>query len=278
MRETTWDVIIAGGGPAGLAAALHAAALGWDTLVVTRGPAGGAVRRLALVASVPWMPVGLSGSEYVERLLTRAAAYGVTLRRHREVLALRPGPEGHRLACADGAEYRAHAVIIATGADFTVPAIPGAAELAGAGVFAAVPADASALTGRRVVVAGQAADVVPVADALRDRCREAIAVVLPDREVTTICGVGGPETVIVRDHRAGRTRALVADTVLLPCPAVPRDQWLGASLEALLAGGAIAAAGGVRHRAPIPVTRAIAEGIEAAERVHGHLTATRRAR
>lgn len=278
MSDTTWDVIVAGGGAAGLAAALHAAALGWDTLVVTRGAGGGGARRLALVESVPGMPVGLSGPEYIERMMARALRYGVALRRECELTGLQRGAPMHLLACADGSTLMARAVIITTGAEIALPAIPGAAELAGAGVYAAVPGGPEALTGRHVVVAGAAADVAPVANALRACCGSVTTVVPPECEVTCVCGVGGPESVVTRDHRTGRTRAQVADAVLLPCPAVPRDAWLSAPLAETVAHAGIGAAGGVCHRVPISVSQAIAEGIRAARAAHEHLVAARRAR
>jgi hypothetical protein len=278
VSDTTWDVIVAGGGAAGLAAAMHAAALGWDTLVVTRGAGGGGARRLALVESVPGMPVGLSGPEYIERMLTRASAYGVTLLRDRTLTGLIPGAAVHALQCEDGTLLTARAVIIATGAELPLPTIPGAAELAGAGVYAVPPGGPEALAGRHVVVAGDAADVTPVADALRACCGSVTTVVQPECEVTCVCGVGGPESVVTRDHRTGHTRAQVADAVLLPCPAVPRDAWLGAPLAETVAHAGIGAAGGVCHRVPISVSQAIAEGIRAARAAHEHLIAARRAR
>ena len=64
---STWDLAIAGGGMAGLAAAVQAAADGLRTLVLQRGAPGGRARELARVEVVPGFPVGLGGAELADR-------------------------------------------------------------------------------------------------------------------------------------------------------------------------------------------------------------------
>ncbi len=146
-----FDVIIAGGGIAGLSAGLTAAGLGQTTLVLTGDVLGGNLLSIDSIEGYPGYPDGVAGYELCPALHEQAAAgaeFTMT-----EISGLEADGDGWRVQTADGA-HRARAVILATGTRLRALEVPGAERLWGRGVSHCASCDAPLLRGRPVAVVG----------------------------------------------------------------------------------------------------------------------------
>ena len=150
-----YDVAIVGGGPAGLAAAIHARARDRTALIVTNEPTASPLCRAETVDNYPGLP-HTGGRALVEALLTQAEELGAQLRLGRVLNVM---PMGGSVMLSVGPEVEeARAVILATGA--ARPArLPGEAELLGRGVSYCATCDGMLYRGRAVAVAGDAPDL-----------------------------------------------------------------------------------------------------------------------
>jgi thioredoxin reductase (NADPH) len=132
-----YDLVIAGGGPAGLAAAMYAAREGIDSVVIDSGGLGGNAGVSDRIDNYPGFPEGISGRELTDRFIAQARRYDVELVGGARAESVRPdqaeaGDLSVRLA--SGQELAAHAVLAATGSTYRRLGIPGEDELIGAGV------------------------------------------------------------------------------------------------------------------------------------------------
>jgi thioredoxin reductase (NADPH) len=130
-----YDLIIVGGGPAGLAAAVYGASEGLQTLLVEREAPGGQAGRSASIENYLGFPVGLSGGDLARRAVAQARRFGTELVTPVEVVGLRSHDGYHTIRTADGAELSCRALLVATGVSYRLLDVPGAAELAGAGLY-----------------------------------------------------------------------------------------------------------------------------------------------
>jgi thioredoxin reductase (NADPH) len=154
-----FDLIVVGGGPGGLAAAVTAAAEGVRVLVVERESIGGQASSSARIRNYLGFPRGIVGSELAQRAYQQAWVFGVAFLHMREVVALRSevGEAGlvHVLSLSDGREVSAPAVVVATGVEYRRIASERLEELLGLGVYyGASTAEAQAYAGCDVFVAG----------------------------------------------------------------------------------------------------------------------------
>jgi thioredoxin reductase (NADPH) len=146
------DLIVIGGGPAGLTAALYACRAGICPLVFAGPTIGGQIINTERVENFPGFPEGLSGMELGQRLKEQAEKFGADLRQEgvKEVNFSAYPLEVHTASESN----RARAVIIATGAYPRRLGVPGEAEFFGRGVSTCATCDAFFYTDRRVVVVG----------------------------------------------------------------------------------------------------------------------------
>ena len=150
-----YDLAVVGAGPAGIAAAVHAASEGLRTLVVEREAIGGQAGTSSLIRNYPGFPRGISGAELAQRSYQQAWVFGARFLVTCEVTALRPNDGRHTVVLADGAEVEAGAVVLATGVSYRRLGIPELEELRGAGVFyGASGPEGRALAGKDVCVVG----------------------------------------------------------------------------------------------------------------------------
>ena len=246
------DVVVIGGGPAGLAAAVYGASEGLDTLVVEREAIGGQAGASSRIRNYLGFPRGVSGQRLTYQAFQQAQLLGAEFRVMRQAMTLRR--EGGELVTtlSDGKELAGRAVILATGVSYRRLGIPSLETLNGAGVFyGAATTEARALEGREVYVvggansAGQAAIHLSkyasrVTLVVRGRSLEAsmsdylikeiqntdnVGVRL-DTRVVGGGGEGGLEQLVLEDAAAARTETVPAAALFVLIGAEPHTDWL----------------------------------------------------
>lgn len=153
-KQSYYDLICVGGGPASLTAALYAAREGLDVLVIERGGLGGQAGVTERLDNFPGFPDGINGGEFADRLAQQARNFGVEMLQAQDVVGLRAEEESRYITTADGAEYAARAVLIATGSTYRRLGVPGEDELIGAGVHFCATCDGPFYKGKHVAVIG----------------------------------------------------------------------------------------------------------------------------
>jgi thioredoxin reductase (NADPH) len=129
-----YDLIIIGGGPAGLAAAVYGASEGLKTVMVERQAPGGQAGTSSRIENYLGFPSGLSGADLARRAVTQARRFGVeTLAA--EAVGMRCQDSYRFVQLADGGELSSHVILISTGVAWRKLDVPGTERLAGAGVY-----------------------------------------------------------------------------------------------------------------------------------------------
>ncbi|HVO41354.1 MAG TPA: FAD-dependent oxidoreductase, partial [Aggregatilineales bacterium] len=116
-RMTVYDLLIIGGGPCGLTAAIYAAREGFDTLVIERSGLGGQAGITGGLENFPGFPQGIGGAEFAERLVEQAHRFDVEILQAQDVINLNPDEDGCRAVdLASGTHLHGYAILIASGA------------------------------------------------------------------------------------------------------------------------------------------------------------------
>jgi len=151
-----YDVLIVGGGPAGLAAAVYGSSEGLSVLLVERRAMGGQAGTSARIENYLGFPNGISGDELSERAVRQAKRFGAELILMRQVVDILPLRAGGYQAKLDGQEHvEANTIILTTGVEWRRREGEGIRRLAGKGVFyGSVTSDPAALIGKRVFIVG----------------------------------------------------------------------------------------------------------------------------
>lgn len=152
-----YDLVIVGGGPAGLAAAVYGASEGLKTIMVEREGPGGQAGQSSRIENYLGFPAGLSGSELTQRATTQARRLGAELLTLQDTTGLRVEGAGRIVELSGGGSLSASTVLIASGVSYRQLNAPGFAELTGQGIYyGAALADARECTDQHVVVIGGA--------------------------------------------------------------------------------------------------------------------------
>jgi thioredoxin reductase (NADPH) len=147
------DIVIVGGGPAGLAAALYGARARAKTIVFEKALPGGQIAITDWIENYPGFGEGMSGADLGERMREHAEKFGAEFRTFESVQSVRADGGGFVLT-ADGAEYGARSVILATGTTPRKLDIPGEAEFTGRGVSWCATCDGPLFRDREVAIIG----------------------------------------------------------------------------------------------------------------------------
>jgi len=149
------DLLVVGGGPAGLAAAVYGASEGLDTLLVEGTALGGQAGSSRRIENYLGFPAGISGSELTSRAVSQARKFGARTATPYRAIALEPGNGRHLVRLEENHEIAARAVVLATGADYRRLPLDDLAEYEGLSVFyAAGPPEAQLCGASRVAVVG----------------------------------------------------------------------------------------------------------------------------
>jgi thioredoxin reductase (NADPH) len=152
-----YDLVIVGGGPAGLAAAVYGASEGLRTLMVEREAPGGQAGQSSRIENYLGFPAGLSGSELAQRATTQARRLGAELLTVQDAVGLRAEGAGRFVTLSGGGELSSHCVLVASGVSYRQLDAPGFAELTGAGVYyGAAMTEARSCADQHVVIIGGA--------------------------------------------------------------------------------------------------------------------------
>ncbi|WP_214367569.1 FAD-dependent oxidoreductase [Pseudonocardia sp. H11422] len=247
------DLVVVGGGPAGLAAAVYGASEGLGTQLLDGAATGGQAGRTSRIENYLGFPAGISGGELAERAIIQAEKFGARLIVPAEVVALERDDGQYVLRLADGDRVAARSVIIATGARYRRLPVPRLEEFEDTSIYyAATPVEARNCVGDPVVVvgggnsAGQAAlfladHAAQVRTVVREReLGEYMSRYLADRierdprvevlvhtEVRELQGGHGAlEAVVVEDLDTGERRVLPARELMVFIGADPCTDWL----------------------------------------------------
>jgi thioredoxin reductase (NADPH) len=156
-RTDHYDLVIVGGGPAGLAAAVYGASEGLRTVLVEREAPGGQAGQSSRIENYLGFPTGLSGSDLARRATDQARRLGAELLTVRDAQALRVEGSGRIVELSGGGELSANCVLVASGVSYRQLDTPGFAGLTGAGIYyGAAMTEARSCRDQHVVVIGGA--------------------------------------------------------------------------------------------------------------------------
>ena len=149
------DLLVVGGGPAGLAAAVYGASEGLDTMVVESTALGGQAGSSRRIENYLGFPAGISGTELTSRAVSQARKFGARPATPYRAIGLEPGNGRHVVRLEDEHEIAARAVVLATGADYRRLPLDDLGDYEGVSVFyAAGPPEAQLCGASRVAVVG----------------------------------------------------------------------------------------------------------------------------
>ncbi len=153
-ERSHYDLIVVGGGPAGLTAALYAAREGIETLVIERAALGGQAAATERLENMPGYADGVEGAQFADQLRRQAARFGVEMLQAQDVSGVRSHDNYHCVGTADGSEYSGRALLLASGSRYRRMGVPGESDFIGAGIHFCATCDGPFYRGKPVAVIG----------------------------------------------------------------------------------------------------------------------------
>ena len=167
-----YDIIVIGGGPAGMTAALYALRNGKSVLVLEKHGFGGQITYSPKVENYPGT-IQMSGNEFADKLLEQILALGAEVELEKAVAV--EEADGHKLVqTEEGNAFEAMAVVIATGVKHRMLGLPGENELVGNGISFCAVCDGDFFSGQTVCVAGGGNSALQEAILLAEKCKQVI--------------------------------------------------------------------------------------------------------
>jgi thioredoxin reductase (NADPH) len=307
--RSAYDLVIVGGGPAGLAAAIYAAREGIDAIVVDASALGGQAGISDRIDNYPGFPDGISGAELAERFIAQARRYGVELISAVSVTAVERDGSDLVTSLASGQQLTSHAVIVATGSTYRRLEVPGEEDLLGAGVHFCATCDGPFYKGAdEVIVIGggnsaleEGLHLSEFAHRVRILARNDLSAspVLEERvrsdpqfdihtgvDIVELEGERGRfAAVVARDHDTGETHRFPAAAAFVFIGLSPNNSFLGDGVERDGGGflltsptmetsmEGVFAAGDVRSGSTKQLGSAVGDGIAALLMTRRHLEA-----
>lgn len=151
-KKTYYDLIIIGGGPAGLTAAIYASREGADVLLIERSGLGGQAGITVGLDNFPGFPEGISGQEFSERVTQQARRFGVEILQAVDVERLENESGYHEVYTSDGKHYHSRVVLVTTGASYRRLDVPGEDDYIGAGIHFCATCDGPFYKGAKEIV------------------------------------------------------------------------------------------------------------------------------
>ena len=247
-----YDLVVIGGGPAGLGAAVYGASEGLRTVLVERTATGGQAGQSSRIENYLGFPDGVSGAQLTERARLQASKFGAEVLTTREVTGLEINGSGRTIRFSDGTAVDAQTVILATGVSYRQLTAPGLAELTGCGVYyGSSLTEAANCKEQDVYIVGGANSAGQAAVYLSRQARSVTLLVrgpslersmsyyliqqiesIPEisvrtcTEVISADGTGHLESLTLRDTSTGATETAAGGWLFVFIGAAPLTDWL----------------------------------------------------
>ena len=247
-----YDIVVVGGGPAGLGAAVYGASEGLRTLLVEKFATGGQAGQSSRIENYLGFPDGLSGGQLTDRARRQAVKFGAELLTTREVTALEVNGPARTVRLSDGSAIDAKAIILATGVSYRQLNAPGCQDMTGCGVYyGAALSEAEGCRDQDVYVVGGANSAGQAAVYLARYAKSVTMLVRAPSleksmsyyliqqiagidkitvrtctEVAEVRGDGHLEQLTLRDLNTGHTEIADAQGLFIFIGAAPRTSWL----------------------------------------------------
>ncbi|WP_116201240.1 FAD-dependent oxidoreductase [Amycolatopsis circi] len=262
LSRPHYDLVIAGGGPTGLAAAVYGASEGLSTLLLDAHVPGGQAGTSSRIENYLGFPSGVSGAELTRRAVAQARRFGAELLAPVGAVSLRRAGRAHLIGLSDGREIGAGSVLLATGLSYHRLAADGCDRFEGAGIYyGSTNSEAALCAGQHVVIvggansAGQAAlhfaqhaeqvTMLVRAPSLATRMSRYLVdeiegtpniEVRATTEVESVAGSSHLERITLCDNRTGSTDEISAASMFSFIGARPRTDWLADAVHRDAAG------------------------------------------
>ena len=250
--QEVYDLVVVGGGPAGLGASVYGGSEGLRTVLVESRATGGQAGTSSRIENYLGFPQGVSGDQLTTRARLQAEKFGTEVITTRTVTALEPRGRARVVRFDDGTEVTAHAVVLATGVSYRMLDCPGVDEHTGQGVFyGAAATEATSCTNQDVYVVGGANSAGQAAMNFSRHARRVVMLVrgpsleasmssylieqiranprIEVRTRTEVVGAAGTdhlEKLTLRDRDSGEEETVEASWLFVFIGAAPRTDWL----------------------------------------------------
>jgi thioredoxin reductase (NADPH) len=256
-EQPFYDLLVVGGGPAGLAAAVYGASEGLRTALIEREAPGGQAGTSSRIENYLGFPAGLSGGDLARRAVAQARRFGAEILAPQEVSAVGVNDRYRVLELADGSELTSQALLIATGVAYRQLQLPHADQLSGAGLYyGSAMTEALACRGSNVYIVGGANSAGQAAVHLA-RYAGTVTLVVRGRslsasmsrylidqitetpnirvractQVTALHGTMRLEAITVLDLNSGETETLPTPALFVFIGAEPNTEWLAGVVQ-----------------------------------------------